>query len=343
MLTVTGATGAFANSKLTWNGTGMMMGPSTGPTGPVATLDVAGNSFIRYAAGVGTGPLGVTGTINVSGGYYVNGVLQTGGATIAGSTTANNLLTATGTSSGIYGNSALTWSPSNTTLTVSGSSSNTTINGYGIGLGGCNANISYQLNASGQIYAGGTNGFVGTLLGGVNLNGGTLSNGTISNIGYSTTSSNFTTAVNAASNYIGGSVLCNGYLAVGTTTMPAFAGVAVTGGISLTNGYRPLYASVTSNSLTTGTTPAITASNYGTHFNITNSGFNTITLPTSSGTTDLNAYWVFRNSTSSYLNVTVTYTGTGGGGSSTLTIPPSNSTTIMFVTATSGVTAYAFF
>ena len=75
ILTVRGATGGFANSNLTWNGTGMMIGRSTGPTGPVATLDVGGNSFIRYAAGVGTGPLGVTGTINVSGGYYVNGYI----------------------------------------------------------------------------------------------------------------------------------------------------------------------------------------------------------------------------------------------------------------------------
>jgi hypothetical protein len=274
--------------------------------------------------------------VNVQGGYYVNGVLQTGGATIAGSTTANNLLTATGTTSGIYGNSGLTWNPSTTTLTVTGSSSNTTINGYGIGLGGSNANISYQLNASGQIYAGGTNGFVGTLLGGVNLNSGTLSNGTINNIGYSTTSSNFTTAVNTASNYIGGTVLSNGYAAIGTTTMPAFQGLTVNGGLSLAQGYRPLYSNVTTSNLTTGA--------YGYHYNITNSGFNAITLGSSTGSAnDYGAYWVFRNNTGTYLNITVTYTVSGGTPSNTVTIPPANSLTMMFIATSGGSAGVVFF
>ena len=35
--------------------------------------------------------------------------------------------------------------------------------------------------------------------------------------------------------------------------------------------------------------------------------------------------------------------GTGGGGASTLTIPPANSTTVMFIGNTGGIGAYAFF
>jgi hypothetical protein len=119
--------------------------------------------------------------------------------------------------------------------------------------------------------------------------------------------------------------------------------VSVSGGLMITNGYRPSYALVSGTSLTTSTTPAILATNYGTYFNITNSGFNTLTLPTSTYATDANAYWVLRNNTGAYLSISVTYTGTGGGGASTLTIPPANSTTIMFTSNTSGSGAYTFF
>jgi hypothetical protein len=117
----------------------------------------------------------------------------------------------------------------------------------------------------------------------------------------------------------------------------------INGGLTIRNGFRPLYALVTGTSLTGGTTPSITTLNYGTYFNITNSGFNTLTLPTSTYSTDSNAFWVLRNNTSTYLSITTTYTGTGGGGSATLTIPPANSTTIMFTSNTSGSNAYTFF
>jgi hypothetical protein len=119
--------------------------------------------------------------------------------------------------------------------------------------------------------------------------------------------------------------------------------VTITNGLTINNGFRPLYALVTGTSLTTGTTPAITNTNYGTYFNITNSGFNALTLPTSTYSTDSNAFWVLRNNTSSYLSITTTYTGTGGGGSGSLVIPPANSTTIMFTSNTSGSDAYTFF
>jgi hypothetical protein len=247
-------------------------------------------------------------------------------------------LTVTG-ATGAFANSALTWAPATTTLTVAGSSSNTTINGFGVGLGGSNANGSYQLNASGSIFAGGANGFVGKLLGAVNLNGGTLSNGPISNPLHNTTSSNFTTA-STTSNYIGGTVLSNGSVAVNTTTMPGFTGMTINGGLFLSNGYRPRYSNVTESSLTTGA--------YGFHYNITTSAFASLTLAAAGGggagnVADYNAYWVFRNNTASYLKIAVTYTVSGGAPSNTITIPPATSTTIMFVATTGGSAGVVFF
>jgi hypothetical protein len=117
----------------------------------------------------------------------------------------------------------------------------------------------------------------------------------------------------------------------------------VSGGLTVRNGFRPLYAAVTGTSLTTISTPAILATNYGTFFNITNSGFNTLTLPTSTYATDSNAYWVLRNNTGVYLNVTVTYTGSGGGGAGTAVFPPATSTTLMFTSNAAGSNAYTFF
>jgi len=103
---------------------------------------------------------------------------------------------------------------------------------------------------------------------------------------------------------------------------------------------------VTGTSLTPSTSPAITASKYGYYYNITNSRFNTLTLPTSSASTDSGSFWVLRNATQSYLNITVTYTGTTGDGSASsgvVTIPPANSLTIAFTSSGSGSGAYTFF
>ena len=111
--------------------------------------------------------------------------------------------------------------------------------------------------------------------------------------------------------------------------------LSVTGGFYITNGYRPLYSNVTATSVTTGA--------YGTHYNITNSGFGAITLGSSTGATaDYNAYWVFRNNTGAYLNITVTYT-VSGGGTGTVTIPPATSLTIMFTATSGGSTGVVFF
>jgi hypothetical protein len=80
----------------------------------------------------------------------------------------------------------------------------------------------------------------------------------------------------------------------------------------------------TTTTLTSTTSPAITSANIGTYFNITNSAFSAVTLPT---VTTNGAFWVFRNNTSAYLSITITYTS-GSGIISPVTIPPYNSITI---------------
>jgi hypothetical protein len=122
-----------------------------------------------------------------------------------------------------------------------------------------------------------------------------------------------------------------GFVGIGTTT-PATQ-LDVSGGVTIRNGYRPIYLQVTGSSLTVNT------GSFGTHYNITNSGFSTLTLPTINWSNDSNGYWVFRNNTSSYLSTTVTYTSAGTTSpTNPVIIPPSNTTTIM-VTYPSGTTS----
>jgi hypothetical protein len=117
-----------------------------------------------------------------------------------------------------------------------------------------------------------------------------------------------------------------------STTTPA-THLDINGGLTIRNGYRPLYNNVITTSLTVG------ANSYGTHFNITNSAFATMTLPTVVWANDSNGYWVFRNNTSSYLSVTITYTTAGTTApTNPVVIPPANSTTIM-VTFPGGTTS----
>lgn len=96
---------------------------------------------------------------------------------------------------------------------------------------------------------------------------------------------------------------------------------------------------VTGTSLTSGTSPAISTATYGKYYYITNSGFNALTLPADTTGSTLGSYWVLRNSTSSYLSITVTNLG---GLATPLVIPPSNSVTIVVTTASSSP-AYVLF
>ena len=117
------------------------------------------------------------------------------------------------------------------------------------------------------------------------------------------------------------------------TTTPATA-LDVNGGVTIRNGLRPLYSNVT-------TTPLTVAANaYGTHYNITTSALTAITLPTVSWISDSNAYWVFRNNTGTYLNITFTYTSAGTSApTNPVTIPPANSVTVFLNYNVSGPTS----
>ena len=102
-------------------------------------------------------------------------------------------------------------------------------------------------------------------------------------------------------------------------------------------------ATVVDSILNGSSNPAITTGTYGTYYTIRNSAFNTITLP-NSAEADAGSFWVFRNNTGAYLNITVTYTGSQSGESTgIITIPPQNSLTIVFTVAGSGESSYAFF
>ena len=103
----------------------------------------------------------------------------------------------------------------------------------------------------------------------------------------------------------------------------------VNGGVTIRNGLRPLYSNVITGSLSSGVY-TVPANAYGTHFNITYSGLTAITLPTIVWATDSNAYWVFRNNTGVYLNITFTYTSAGTSApTNPVIIPPANSTTML--------------
>jgi hypothetical protein len=128
----------------------------------------------------------------------------------------------------------------------------------------------------------------------------------------------------------------NGYLGIGTTS-PA-THLDVSGGLTIRNGFRPLYMNVSGTSLT------VASNSFGTHYNITNSGFSSLTLPAINWSNDSNGYWVFRNNTSSYLSTTVTYTTAGTSApTNPVVIPPANSTTIMVTYPGASTSNYVLF
>lgn len=82
----------------------------------------------------------------------------------------------------------------------------------------------------------------------------------------------------------------------------------------------------------TGTSQTLSSSNWNQYFYLTNSGFNALTLPASTATSDAGRFWTLRNASGAYLSITLTNTLSL---TSPLTIAPANATTL----AISGVTS----
>jgi hypothetical protein len=78
---------------------------------------------------------------------------------------------------------------------------------------------------------------------------------------------------------------------------------------------------------TTVATTSLTLDSSGTFYSLTNSGFNTLVLP--SGTPSEGSFWVLRNSTSTYISIS-TLTNTSTGITNPLVIPPSNGVTLVW-------------
>lgn len=214
---------------------------------------------------------------------------------ITGSTGWGSVLTVATGGTGLFGNSNLTFDSASNIVTVGGATAGSTTSG--------------SVNVAG-----------GYFVNGVQLSGG-------SSITGSTTAGNVLLATGTSTGIVGNSNLffntTSNFLGIQTTT-PATA-LDVNGGVTIRNGFRPIYSNVSS-----GTSLTVSANSYGTHFNITASTLTGITLPTITWSTDSNAYWVFRNNTGTYLSITFTYTGSyTSAPTNPVAIPPANSTTIM--------------
>ena len=195
-----------------------------------------------------------------------------------------------------------------------------------------NSILTVGAATAGSTTSGSVNVAGGFFINGVALTGGSTISGT-------TTTGTVLLATGTSTGLQGSSNLTfsNGSNLGIQTTTPATA-LDVNGGVTIRNGYRPTYSNVSS-----GTSFTVPSAAYGTHFNITASSITGITLPTVTGSTDSNAYWVFRNNTAGYLSITFTYTTAGTTyPANPVTIPPANSLTMM-VTYPSSVLGYVLF
>ena len=251
---------------------------------------------ITYTSGSGLGSsitLAPGSSVNI----YWNGTSFTstnGQGPISGATGPTNILTANGSNAAI-GQTGMTFSSASNIVTVGGATAGSTTSG--------------SVNVAG-----------GYFVNGVQLSGGSAIS-TYSNAGAVIFATGTSTGLQGSSNLFFNTT--SNFLGIQTTT-PATA-LDVNGGVTIRNGFRPIYSNVSS-----GTSLTVSANSYGTHFNITASTLTGITLPTITWSTDSNAYWVFRNNTGTYLSITFTYTGSyTSAPTNPVTIPPANSTTIM--------------
>jgi len=117
---------------------------------------------------------------------------------------------------------------------------------------------------------------------------------------------------------------------VGINTTTPVTTLDVNGGLTVRNGIRPPFSNVSASNITTD------PYSYGTYYYITGA-LSTITVGAPLSTADSNAFWLFRNATSSYQYVTVTWPTIGGTAPSPSTdsfsIAPMNSMSIMYTPA----------
>jgi hypothetical protein len=198
--------------------------------------------------------------------------------------------------------------------------------------------LSNSILTVGAATAGSTTSGSVNVSGGYFVNGVALATGGGSTISGTTTSGTVLLATGTSTGLQGSANLffSNGSNLGIQTTTPATA-LDVNGGVTIRNGFRPLYSLVSS-----GTSITVAPNSYGYHYNITASSIVGITLPTGITSNDSNAYWVFRNNTAGYLTVTFTYQTSGTTPANPVTIPPTNSLTMM-VTYPSSSLVYVLF
>jgi hypothetical protein len=137
-----------------------------------------------------------------------------------------------------------------------------------------------------------------------------LSNSTVSNIAFTVSG-----ATGLPSNY---------------TLMPYAAATLYWNGSS--NRILAPYTGIVNVIETSGSSLTLSSSNYNSLFYLTSNGFNAVTLPSTTATSNGGNYWTLRNATNNYLSITLTNTLSL---TSPLVIPPSNATTLTVSRVTS--------
>ena len=137
-----------------------------------------------------------------------------------------------------------------------------------------------------------------------------LSNSTVSNIAFTVSG-----AIGLPSNY---------------TLMPYAAATLYWNGTS--NRILAPYTGLVNVIETSGSSLTLASSNYNSLFYLTSNGFNAVTLPSATATSNGGNYWTLRNATNNYLSITLTNTLSLV---SPLVIPPYNATTLTVSRVTS--------
>lgn len=127
-------------------------------------------------------------------------------------------------------------------------------------------------------------------------------------------------------------------LNMSNNTISNVSNLDVNGGLTVRNGIRPPFSNIKASAITTD------ATSYGTYYYMT-ATVSTITIGAPASTADSNAFWLFRNATSSYQNIVVTWPTIGGTApypsTDTFVVPPMNSMSIMYTPANGDYGSYS--